>query len=89
VLIKVKILILIQRDERDGGEGSKNNRTKSFFFLLFPTYLAADVVFINHFTQTNFHPLALTQTILRQETQYQKAGHQQLSLLHKVSINFV
>lgn len=39
------------------------------------------MVFINHFTWAGLHPLALMQTILRQEIQYQEAGYQQLNLL--------
>lgn len=56
-----------------GGVGQKH-RVDSYFIPYFPTYYAADVVFINHFTRADVHPLALTQTILRQERQYQEAG---------------
>lgn len=37
------------------------------------------MVFINHFTWADWHPLALTQTVLRQEIEYQKAENQSLT----------
>lgn len=52
----------------------QKHRVDSYFIPYFPTYYAADVVFINHFIRADVHPLALTQTILRQERQYQEAG---------------
>lgn len=53
----------------------QKHRIDSYFIPYFPTYYATDVVFINHFTWADVYPLALTQTILRQESQYQEAGH--------------